>query len=70
MIRKDCYWYRPWKDMSATIDQCYFHKIGECHCCSNCEMHITKKMVDKMIEFYVDYVVPFYENEFNEKTSE
>ena len=28
-IRKDCFWYRPWKDMSATFHQCHLKDTAE-----------------------------------------
>ena len=61
IIRKECFWYRPWKDMGATIDQCHFHATGECHCCEDCEMFITKKQVDEIIEWFVDIGRPWME---------
>ena len=59
IIRKDCFWYRPWRDMAATIDQCYFHLTGECHCDENCEMFITDKQADEVMTWFVDECRPF-----------
>lgn len=40
MCRDNCFWYTPWKDMSARIDQCYLAETGECPCDYNCEWFI------------------------------
>lgn len=53
MIRKDCFWYRPWKDMSATIDQCEFEDTGLCSCTEKCNMYIERKRVDELVKDYV-----------------
>ncbi len=49
MIRRDCFWYRPWKDMGATFDQCNLAETAECPCTENCINFITKKEVDELI---------------------
>ena len=54
IIRRNCFWYRPWQDMSATIDQCYFYSDGECPCHKDCEMFITKSVADEVIEWFVE----------------
>lgn len=54
IIRRNCFWYRPWQDMSATIDQCYFYSDGECPCYGDCKMFITKAEADEIIEWFVD----------------
>ena len=48
-IRKDCFWYRPWKDMSATFNQCELEKPTECPCTKNCEWYISKAKADETI---------------------
>ena len=53
-IRRNCFWCRPWRDMSATIDQCYFYSEGECPCHEDCEKFITKAEADEIIEWFVD----------------
>ena len=47
-IRKDCFWYRPWKDMSATFHQCHLKDIAK-ECDGMCEMFIHNNVVDKLI---------------------
>lgn len=48
-IRKDCFWYRPWKDMSATFDQCELDEPTVCNCTENCKYFIGKKEVDELV---------------------
>lgn len=50
MIRRDCFWYRPWKDMGATFDQCNLAETAECPCTENCINFITKEEVDELIK--------------------
>lgn len=40
MYRSNCFWYTPWKDMSATFDQCYLAETGECPCSYDCDWFI------------------------------
>lgn len=49
VIRRNCFWYRPWRDMSATIDQCYFYSDGECPCNKDCKWYISKHTVDDLM---------------------
>lgn len=49
MIRKDCFWYRPWKDMSATFHQCELDEPTVCNCTENCIDFIAKKEADELI---------------------
>lgn len=58
-IRTNCFWYRPWQDMSATIDQCYFYSDGECPCDGYCEMFITSSQADEVMTWFVDECGPF-----------
>ena len=53
MIRKDCFWYRPWKDMSATIDSCYYGGDYICDCCEDCELYISKRQADKIMNWLI-----------------
>ena len=48
-IRQDCFWYRPWHDMSATIDQCNFAETAECPCNDDCKWYIANAKVDEII---------------------
>ena len=48
-IRTDCFWYRPWKDMGATIDQCYLAITPECLCEEDCKWYISKDKADDLI---------------------
>ena len=48
-IRQDCFWYRPWKDMSATIDQCDLAETAKCPCDDDCKWYITNAKVDEII---------------------
>jgi len=48
-VREDCFWYRPWKDMGATFDQCELKEITECPCTENCIDFIMKKEADELI---------------------
>ena len=48
-IRTNCFWYRPWNDMSATIDQCDLADTAECPCKEDCKWYISRDMVDKLI---------------------
>lgn len=43
-----CFWYRPWKDMSATFHQCHLKDIAK-ECDGMCEMFIHNNVVDKLI---------------------
>ena len=54
IIRRNCFWYRPWRDMSATIDQCYFCYDGECPCREDCEKFIASSQADEIIEQFID----------------
>ena len=54
IVRRNCFWYRPWRDMSATIDECYFCSVGECPCHEDCERFITKSEADKIVEQFID----------------
>lgn len=38
--RSNCFWYTPWKDMAATVHQCYLAETGECPCAADCEWFI------------------------------
>lgn len=49
MVRRDCFWYRPWKDMGATFDQCEVAPVTECPCTENCVDFITKNEADELI---------------------
>ena len=49
IIRKDCFWYRPWRDMGATFDQCEVADITECPCKEDCKWHISKHKVDDLV---------------------
>jgi len=48
-IRTDCFWYRPWKDMSATFDQCELEEPTKCPCSEDCKWYISKASADEMI---------------------
>ena len=48
-IREDCFWYRPWKDMSATFDQCKLEEPTKCPCSEECKRYISKASVDEII---------------------
>lgn len=48
-IRTNCFWYRPWNDMSATIDQCDLADTAECPCEEDCKWYISKDRVDELI---------------------
>ena len=48
-IRKDCFWYRPWKDMSATIDQCDLAETAKCPCDDDCKWYITNAEANEII---------------------
>lgn len=63
-IRKDCFWYRPWKDMSATIDQCDLAETAKCPCDGTCDNFIHKNVVDRLI--YKVIQTPFH----NQHTAE
>lgn len=49
IIRKDCFWYRPWQDMSATFDQCELANTAECLCKEDCKWYISKDKADDLI---------------------
>ncbi len=49
MIRRDCFWYRPWKDMSATFDQCELEEPTKCSCSEECKWYISKANADEMV---------------------
>ena len=59
IIRRNCFWYRPWRDMSATIDQCYFCYDGECPCREDCEKFIASSQADEIMTWFVDECRPF-----------
>ena len=48
-MNKNCFWYTPWKDMAATIDQCYLAETGSCPCIEDCEWYITTAAVKSII---------------------
>lgn len=48
-IRTDCFWYRPWHDMSATIDQCDVAPIAECPCDMDCKWYISQASADNLV---------------------
>lgn len=48
-IRTNCFWYRPWHDMSATIDQCDLADTAECPCTEYCKWYISKDRVDELV---------------------
>ena len=47
-IRTDCFWYRPWKDMSATFHQCHLKGIAD-ECDGMCSKFINKDIADKIM---------------------
>ena len=49
MIKKECFWYRPWKDMGATFDQCEVAPIAECPCKENCKWYISKADAEELV---------------------
>lgn len=49
IIRKNCFWYRPWRDMGATFDQCEMAPITECPCNKNCKWYISKASAQEIV---------------------
>lgn len=49
-IKRDCFWYRPWRDMGAMFDQCELAEPTECPCSENCKSYITKKDADAFVK--------------------
>lgn len=48
-IRTDCFWYRPFRDMGARIDQCEVADMAECPCKEDCKWYISKHKADNLI---------------------
>ncbi len=48
-IRTDCFWYRPWHDMGARIDQCEVADTAECPCKEDCKWYISKYKADDLV---------------------
>ena len=48
-IRTDCFWYRPWHDMGARIDQCEVAPVAECPCEEDCKWYISKASADNLV---------------------
>lgn len=51
MKRTDCFWYRPWYNMGARIDQCEVADTAECECpCEeSCKWYISKYKADNLV---------------------
>lgn len=48
-IRTNCFWYRPWKDMGATLDQCELKEPTKCPCSKDCKWYISKASADEIV---------------------
>ena len=50
--RQSCYWYRPWKDMNATIQWCALEdEIDSCPCTLDCSNYISERNADKIVKW-------------------
>ena len=49
IVRKDCFWYRPWQDMGATMPQCEIAPMAECPCEKDCKWYISKINADNLV---------------------
>ena len=52
--RTNCFWYRPWQDMSATMYQCELAETGTCPCETDCSWFISREEVDQIIYTRLD----------------
>ena len=49
MHRENCFWYREFKDMSATVSQCEIAEPWTCPCKEDCEWFITKAAAEELV---------------------
>lgn len=52
-IKKDCFWYSPERDMSATIDCCTLSETYTCPCEEDCDWYIANKDAKKLVAQFV-----------------
>lgn len=62
-IKKDCFWYSPERDMSATIDCCTLSETYTCPCEEDCDWYITNKDAKKLVAQFVG-AVDIYEEKY------